>query len=73
MGRFKFKVCRASCNHSPRCGTVIADQGAHLDEQTLASGGYESVRIKWKLSDAMMERAKKFGGRLDNCSNNKEK
>lgn len=56
-------------------GTVIADQGAHLDEQTLASGGYLRVRIKWKLSDATMGKGGKnkikLGALLDNHSNEK--
>lgn len=51
MARFKHEVCSASCNHSTRCGTVIADRRTHLDEQTLAPGGYKDVGIKWNLSD----------------------
>lgn len=52
MARFKLEVCSASCNHSARYGTVIADQRTHLDEQTLASGGGKDIWIKWNLSDA---------------------
>lgn len=46
MAKFKLEVCSASCSHSTRYGTVIADCRTHLDEQTLASGGYALVGIE---------------------------
>lgn len=49
MARFKLGVRGASCNHPTRYDTVIADHTAHLDEQTLASGGCEDARIKWNF------------------------
>lgn len=68
MARFKLQVCSASRNHSTRHGTVIADQRTHLDEQTLATGGYKEVGIKWNLSDAKHCKWQHFGRLADNRS-----
>lgn len=52
MTGIKLEVRSPSCNDSTRCSAVIAYRRTHLYEQTLASGGYKDIWIKWKMPDA---------------------